>query len=366
MIRNLAAAFILTGIISFGTGLCTWAGETEINADMSPASNALLKAHQEMGLEKGDKRVLTLTNAGYGALKGRSTEAFLDIICEGTGCTMGKGNLLTIQTPFTEPLWFALFRKDTGKLIFNRWQKNTFKEKEINISPDKIMNPKAWLEAASKPMGRKTLFSLVSIANAWSMGAPWPLLKSAEFHNHVCPGLHLGYVLGTYLKTSFPLSKGEKYIFIASPPYCPSDALQVMFDATVGKKGTFSKGLNKKMIKQYAGALWHEDPPLSPLLGIVLKVNGKADSCEGMVVGMDWKTLYPDAGMDYKTLSPKGGKKNPLFHITRIKLSEKMIGMTMTEKLKYIKEIKRFSGKASLTKKLAQAGSEPYGIIWGL
>ncbi|MCP4578496.1 MAG: hypothetical protein GY846_19655 [Deltaproteobacteria bacterium] len=368
MIKELAMAFILMGTVSFGTELCAGASDAEVNPgdQMQPASNALLKAHKEMGLQKGDKRLLTLTNAGYGTLKGQSTEAFLDIICETTGCTMGKGNLLMVHTPFTEPLWFGLFRKDTGKLIFNKWVKNSFKQKEINISPDKIMNPKAWMEAASKPMGRKNLFSMVSMANSWSMGAPWSLMKSAEFHNHVCPGIHAGCILGTYLKTAFPLRKGDKYIFIASPPYCPGDAVQMMFDATVGKKGTFAKGLNKKMIKQYAGALWHENAPLPPLVGIVLKVNGKADSCEGVVMGMDWKSLYSDVGMDYKTLSPEGGKKNPLFHITRIKLSQKMIGMAMADKLKYIKEIKRFSGKASLVKKLTQAGMEPYGVIRGL
>jgi formylmethanofuran dehydrogenase subunit E-like metal-binding protein len=366
MIKELAMAFILMGTISLETELCASAGDAEVNPGnhMQSASNALLKAQKEMVFQKGDNRLLILTNAGFGTLMGQSTEAFLDIINEGTGCTMGQGNLLMIHTPFTEPLWFGLFRKDTGELIFNKWMKNAFKQ--INISPHKIMNPKAWMEAASKPVGRKTLFSMVSVAHSWSMGAPCSLLKSAEFHNHICPGIHAGCILGTYLQTAFPLGKGKKYIFIASPPYCPGDAIQVMFDATVGKKGTFAKGLNKKMMKQYAGALWHEDAPLPPLLGIVLKVTGKADSCEGVVMGMDWKTLYSDVGMDHKTLSPEGGKKNPLFHITRIKLSQKMLAMAMADKLKYIKEIKRFSGKASLAKKLAQAGREPYGVIWGL
>ena len=41
-----------------------------------------------------------------------------------------------------------------------------------------------------------------------------------------------------------------------------------------------------------------------------------------------------------------------------------MIHMSMPDKLKYVREIKRFSGKASLAKKLAQAGTNPYALIW--
>jgi len=368
MIKKLAMTFILMGIVSFGTELCAWAGGAKINSgnDISQALTTLLKAHKEMGLEKGDKQLLTLTNAGYSALKGQSTEAFIDSISEATGCTIGKRTLLMVHTPFAEPLWFALYRKDTGKLIFNKWQKNGFKQKEINVSPDKILNPKAWKEAASGLIGRKNLFSLVSITNSWSMGAPWSLLKSAEFHNHVCPGLHTGCVLAAYLKTALPLNKGEKYVFIGLPPYCPMDALQVVFDATVGKKATFAMALNKKKMKKYAGELWHGNAPLSPLVAIALRVNEKADSCVGAVLGMDWNRLYSDVGMNHKALSPKGGKKNPLFHITRTRLSLRMIDMSMADKLKYIKEIKRFSGKASLAKKLAQAGMDPYALIWEL
>ncbi len=359
MSKHLASAFLLMGIVLFGAEVT---GASEI----SPATAGLLRAQQALGLEKGDQRMLAVTNAGYGTFKGGSSEVFLDAISEITGCTMGKGNLLMVHTPFTEPLWFALFRKDSGKLIFNRWQKSAFQQMEINASPKHIMNPEAWTKAAKKPMGRKTLFSVVSIASSWSMGAPWPLLKSAEFHNHVCPGLHAGCILAKHLESALPLKKGEKYQFITSPPYCPADALQVLKDATVGKKSLFSKGLNKKMMKQYAGTLWHEEAPLPPLLAIVIKVNQKADVCEGAIIAMDWKGLYSDLGMDPKTLSPKGGKKNPLFHIVRTDLSLKMLEMPMADRLKYIKEIKRFTGKASLAKKLAQAGTNPYAVIWDL
>ena len=54
--------------------------EINYNKEMVQAMNAVFNARNEIGLEKGDKRLLALTNAGYATINGKSTEAFLDIV----------------------------------------------------------------------------------------------------------------------------------------------------------------------------------------------------------------------------------------------------------------------------------------------
>ncbi|MFO7599015.1 MAG: hypothetical protein R6X27_04305 [Candidatus Desulfacyla sp.] len=137
MLKKLAMAFLLVGLISFGTPLCVRADTAKSipGNDIFQASTALFGAHKEMDLKKSDERLLTLTNAGYGTLKGQSTEVFLDIISDTTGCTMGKKNLLMIHTPFMESLWFAPYRKDNGKLIFAKWQAFLCMFKTCRIQP---------------------------------------------------------------------------------------------------------------------------------------------------------------------------------------------------------------------------------------
>jgi formylmethanofuran dehydrogenase subunit E-like metal-binding protein len=248
-------------------------------------------------------------------------------------------------------------------MIFIKWTKGEFRTQRLDITPKKILSTEAWKDAASGILGKKTLFSLVTICNSWAAGAPWPLLKSAEFHNHVCPGLNVGYVIGEHLKTNHGLRNGEQYVFLGVPPICALDSFQMMFDATSGKSLTFVKAMSRQKVKQYSGTLWFEGTPLPPLIVIAMRVNKKSNSCEGVVLGMDWQRLFADAHIKYQELAPKGGKSNPLFFISRARLSIHMASMSMSQKLKYVKEIKRFFGQASLAQQLTREGVDPYAVI---
>jgi len=68
----------------------------------------------EVGAAPGDRNLLVLTNAGYGSIESQSTEAFLDAAQQVTGCSFGTRSLLALHTSLQEPLWWALYRKDTG------------------------------------------------------------------------------------------------------------------------------------------------------------------------------------------------------------------------------------------------------------
>jgi len=327
--------------------------------------NAVFKARQDLGVEKGDEKLLALTNAGYGTLNGNSTEAFLDILSNVTACTMGTRSLLMVHTPDTDPLWCALYRKDNGDVIFLKWTGEEFAKKTCNVAPENILKLETWKKTSDEIIG-KYLFSIVSICNSWTAGVSWPMLKSAEFHNHICPGLNAGYIASEYLKAKHPLRKNEKYVFICSPTNCPIDALQILCDSTAGKALTFSNAMDKENVAKYSGDLWFKGCPIPPLVTIAMRVNKKGNSCEGVVLGLDWKGLLKDAGLSAQEFSPKGGKSNPMYFISRTKLSLHMATMPMSKKMAHVKELRTFFGQSSLVQMLSKDGADPYTIIWNM
>lgn len=78
------------------------------SSEMNMAGMALEKAFSEIGLPKGDRNLLVLTNAGYGQIGPQSTEGFLEITRETTGCSIGTRSLLTVHTSINEPLWCSI------------------------------------------------------------------------------------------------------------------------------------------------------------------------------------------------------------------------------------------------------------------
>jgi len=101
---------------------------------------------------------------------------------------------------------------------------------------------------------------------------------------------------------------------------------------------------------------------VAPFL-IAMRVNAKKNVCDGMVLALDWSKLGSATGVSPKDLSPKGGKSNPLFFITRVKMSWKLVQMDMKDKMAGIVEQGRFSGPAGLMKKVVNAGADPYAVL---
>ncbi|MDL1975118.1 MAG: FmdE family protein [Deltaproteobacteria bacterium] len=371
MKKNCTVALLLAVVVFVSAKIALGCGfeeyrEIKYTREMVQAMNAAFTARTELGIEKGDEKMLVLTNASYGTVNGNTTEAFLDIVSNVTACSMGTRSLLMVHTPYTQPLWCAFYRKDTGKVVFIKWKENKFQQQVINVSPDKILTSKAWKAAASGLIGTWSLFSVVTISNSWSSGASWHLLKNAEFHNHICPGLNAGYVMAEHLKRNYPLRRAEQYVFVGAPPSCANDALQVMYDATVGKNGIFAKSVGKEKLKKYAGDLWFEGMPLSPILAIAMRVSKNSNSCEGVVIGFDWKSLFRDTGVNHRDFAPPGGKSNPAYFVSRATASIKLASMNMDDKLKYVRDIKKFFGQAAIAQKITSEGTEPYAVIWSM
>ncbi len=320
----------------------------------SRAQEVLAKAMAQMALAPGDPRLLVLTNAGFGQIGNETTEAFLDIAVKETGCTLGKRSLLTVHTSVQEPLWWALYRKDTGKIAFFKWTGGGFAEQIIYASPEKVLSAEGWKAAQAGPIGRN-LFSVVSISLTWAVNPPWTLLLSSTFHDHFCPGLNAGYIFALYVMDHLPLAPREQYVMVAAPGRCPIDALQILLNTTGGKQSAYVMGIDKDLLAKYSKG------SVQPFI-VAMKVNRELDACDGIVLGFDWEKMMTDTSIKREHLYAKEGPKDPWYWISRVKASVELAKMPKEKLLGYAVELKRFSGKADLADKMAS--SDPYAVIW--
>ncbi len=326
----------------------------QVSPEMGKAQETLAKAMSEIGLSKGDRNLMVLTNAGYGQIGTQSTEAFIDMAQQVTGCSVGSRSLLTLHTSLEEPLWCSIYRKDTGKMVFCKWTGAGFEQQMIVADPAKILAPEGWKAASSGLIGQKA-FSVISICLTWAVDPPWTLLLAATFHDHFCPGVNSGYIAGQYLMGKMPLGPGEQYMFVIAPGKCAADALQVMFNTTAGKSSGYAMAIGDEALAKYSSG------KVQPSI-VAMRVNRKSDTCKGMVLGFDWEKAYADTGVKAEEMAPQGGPGNPMFWIARVKMSRELARMPSEKLLGYIAELKNFSGKADLADKVS--GGDPYALVW--
>jgi formylmethanofuran dehydrogenase subunit E-like metal-binding protein len=338
-------------------GVCrVWAADrgSTYSPEMTMAREAMGKALSEIGLQRGDENLLVLTNAGYGQIGSQTSEAFLDIARETTGCSVGTRSLLAVHKSVNDPLWCSIFRKDTWKLIFMKWTGQGFTQQVVDASPEKILTPEGWKTVAAGLIGQN-IFSVVSISLTWEVKPPWPLLLAATFHDHFCPGVNAGYVVAEYCRDKMALGPGEQYLFVTAPAICPADALQVIFNTTAGKNSGYVMSIARANLAKY------EKDKVQPMT-TAMRVNRKADTCEGIVFGFDWNKVYRDIGVKAEEIAPPGGSNNAMFWIARVKASRGLARLPREQLLGYIVELKRFSGKASLADEIV--GGDPYAVVW--
>jgi formylmethanofuran dehydrogenase subunit E-like metal-binding protein len=348
-------AYGLCFVLILGVCLSSAAeGRLTYAPEMNMAKEALEKAFSEIGLQKGDENLLVLTNAGYGQIGPQSTEAFLDIAREITGCSNGTRSLLAIHKSINDPLWCSIFRKDTVKLVFLKWTGQGFAQQVVNASPGSILTPEGWKTAAAGLIGQN-IFSVISISLTWAVGPPWPLLQAATFHDHFCPGLNSGYIVAEYCRDKMPLKPGEQYIFVTAPGKCAADALQVIFNTTAGKSSGYAMNIAPSVSARY------ERDKIQPMT-IAMRVNRKVDTCEGIVIGFDWNKAYGDTGVKAQDMAPPGGSSDPMFWIARVKMSRELARLPRESLLGYLVELKKFAGNARLADEIA--GGDPYALVW--
>jgi formylmethanofuran dehydrogenase subunit E-like metal-binding protein len=327
----LCSVFVVTGsaqgsIVSEYPGLkpvVDFVGEKDLSVMDLVGYKAAEKAMDELGFSKGDPNVLALTDAGYIANIGKySSAGALNGVMMTAGVSGGKGNLANVHRRYDQPLWFAFFDKETGDCFYlevNEGNLKTWLDKEAagtvdlsefmevsadalfskisreNIDPDELITEEgaaAWNHNfVNKTFGGNE-FSIVTISAVWDKGISNEFLRSAEFHNHICPGLTSGYFMTQYLRENYPLEKGEKWVVWSVPPWCKDDAFQQIFDSTVGKRDMAVMYVPSSVIEKLA-------PEYKNIAGIYIKI-GKTGEAKAIVLGWDWEKVCSDCGFARK------------------------------------------------------------------
>ncbi len=301
-----------------------------------PLTDHVGQAMKKLTLSKGHLNLLLMTNAPYVKVDGKNALPYLNQVQALTGCTVGKGNLLFFQRPQSHPLRLMLFNKISGDAVIisraeQKWQKDT-----LNLSAKTIASPAFW-ENIQQYKAAKDMFTLAAIANVWAQDGPYDFLKSAELHNHICPGLTSGYLIAHYILEQFPLKTDESYTIVACPVWCKEDAFQVVMDCTPGKKGLIVKHLSEDQKKQLAVA--------NPA-GLVLIWNRKEKSGRGAALSFNFDKI--------RALSPEDTPK----------------AASVLSVLKHLNQPERFvetAAEFTLDEKkynaIMQAGVNPYEVV---
>lgn len=310
---------------------------------------------QDLKIKKGSASLLALTDATYVKVNGKTTEGYVDMIQEATGCSIGKGNLLFYHRPVTYPLKIVLFKKDMGDAVVITY--NGEKSEKINLRMDskEAIKPDGWKQIQNK-LGPDT-FSIVSITDAWAKGAPYDFLRCCEFHNHLCPGVSSGYQIGRFILDKYPLNQGESYAWFACPYWCKDDAIQILLDLTPGKRNLFVKGLTKDQEMAVLG-----DKAAGNIAGILVIWNNKANNGKAVAFRYDWGKAQEVSGVAGKDFAPKGGITNPVFWTSRLKCNVGL--MPYLEKpAEFVKVVKKVEITAQMYTKMTIAGTNPYEVI---
>jgi formylmethanofuran dehydrogenase subunit E-like metal-binding protein len=250
-------------------------------AAATPLEEAVSQAMQALKVSRGDARLLLLTDAPYVRVQGASALPYLHEAQSVTGCTVGQGNLLFFQRPQAHPLRMLLFEKTSGKAVILSREGQAWCAESLDMGPSSISRPAFWDTAESLKAG-KDLFTLAAVANVWAKGAPYDFLKSAELHNHICPGLTSGYLMAHYILRQYPLQDGERYTVVACPVWCKEDALQVVLDCTPGKKSLIVKDLSASQLDRIA---------VPNPAGLLLIWNPRRKTGRGVALSFDFDRL---------------------------------------------------------------------------
>ena len=162
-----------------------------------------------------------------------------------------------------------------------------------NIAADRLLaDPAAWNKKVAEKVFGGFEFGIVTIANVAAKGAPYDFIKTALFHDHICPGVTSGYLLANYLKKELPLrSPTESYYILAVPPWCKDDALAVLLNTTPGKSGMAVIPMND-MAKE------NLKPEAQNLAGIYFRYDSKSKKGDGVVLSYDFNKGAALSGID--------------------------------------------------------------------
>lgn len=274
-----------------------------------------------------DGSLLCLTNAGIIKTGEYDTSLALEAIKQITPCSLERKNLIVINSVMDEPLYFFFFNKNNEDSFFAQTDAQQLVAMPVgeilsrdlshlfrhlifrNISLGRLISEAKEMELIfrQEPYGRKWA-ALINLAHFWAKDPPSETIRIAQFHDHICPGVLSGYYLARFLRHKFPLREKERYFFLSTPLYCKDDALQIIFNQTVGKKG------------MAAMLLAEEDRPfLFPeareAAGIFFRYDPQTNRGQGAVLGFAWNKLLQDCKITDPKISFLNSLKQVLFMV---------------------------------------------------
>ena len=295
------------------------------------------------------------------------TSPCTDVIRAMVGYPIGHCTVIPVHRSYDSSLWFAFYKKTTGELLYLKVNmdllaeylaktEGTPAEEFANLRVDEIfteivkvnadlskLDDKEWAKVSEK-LGRDA-FSLVGIANVWATDkAPLLLMSATMLHNHLCPGLTGGYLLSQYIIRNMPLAEGEKYIFISVPIWCKDDAFQIIFDATVGKRGLFAMQIPKDVQEKLPEEVRN-------IATIVIKWNQKTSKGEGYVLFFDWVKAK-------KKFEAEGAPIPKDKGLMKLKMALWMLNYENKPE-EFVSTVKEFNVDSQLLSKLQCAGVNP-------
>ena len=232
---------------------------------------------KDLNAKKGDAQLCVMTDATYVRVDGKTSEHYVDLIQEETGCSIGKGNLLFFHRHMHYPLKIAIFRSDTKECVVIIYDGEQTKTKKYNISLEACSGPDFWKKVG--PPLAPDAFTIATFAHAWALDVPQDFLKCAEFHNHLCAGVASGYMIARFIMSKYPLQRGESYTWVASPVFCKEDAMQVLLDVTPGKKSLYVEKLTESQ---------KEELKFENAAGILVVWNKKENKGNGVALKFNW------------------------------------------------------------------------------
>lgn len=282
------------------------------------------EAVKKMGPEYNG-HLLTLTNAGIVKVGERDSSLALEAIKQITACSLEKKSLITINSTSDQPLYFFFFHKHTGDSFFAQAEAHQVVSIPVgeilsrdlsqlchhiifrNISFSSLISEVEEIESicAQQTYGRKWA-ALINFAHFWAKDPPSEIIRVAQFHDHICPGVLSGYYLSRFLRDKLPLREKERYFFLSTPPYCKDDALQIIFNQTVGKKG-----MAAMFLREEDRALLL--PEAREAAGIFFRYDPQTSRGQGAVLGFAWNKLWQDCKISEQKTSFLNSLKQVLF-----------------------------------------------------
>ena len=291
------AVVLLSGLLMTSCRSLPASAEKEVRADLQRSlgidppgtlhyvsARAGRLAREKLDFDRNAPHVLVLTDAGCPVIGGRTTEACLDGLIASTGCTPGKANLLVLQRPKWERLWFAFYNKQSRRALYLEVD-----EEAVWLPPAQAIDALAEglfsriedtsIDLSKLPDFGGNEFGIATAATVWAKGVPYDFLRAVELHNHACPGIISGYMIVHYLEEHLPVRKpSESYTVIACPPWCKDDAFQAAFDATAGKRRMIVKSLSQTQSQRLPKGV----------AGIYIRWNKESQTGDGLVLAFNW------------------------------------------------------------------------------